>query len=33
VGRAFAENRILPVAQAFQQATEWHLKRPKMAMG
>jgi aspartyl-tRNA(Asn)/glutamyl-tRNA(Gln) amidotransferase subunit A len=28
VGRAFDENRVLAVAQAYQQATDWHEKRP-----
>lgn len=31
VGRAFEENRILAVAEAFQQATNWHTKRPATA--
>ena len=28
VGRAFDEAAILAAGHAFQQATEWHLKRP-----
>jgi aspartyl-tRNA(Asn)/glutamyl-tRNA(Gln) amidotransferase subunit A len=30
VGRAFEENRLLAIAQAYQAATDWHLKHPDL---
>ena len=30
-GRAYSENRLLAVALAFQEATEWHRARPKLS--
>ncbi len=30
VGDLFADDKILSVAQAFQSATDWHLRRPPM---
>jgi aspartyl-tRNA(Asn)/glutamyl-tRNA(Gln) amidotransferase subunit A len=33
VGRAFAENRILAVARAYQARTDWHARLPPLAAG
>lgn len=30
VGRVFGESTMLAAAHAFQQATEWHLARPRL---
>ena len=32
-GAAFAESAILAAGHAFQQATDWHLKRPPLQAG
>jgi aspartyl-tRNA(Asn)/glutamyl-tRNA(Gln) amidotransferase subunit A len=29
-GPAFAESRVLALAQAYEQATEWHKRRPPL---
>ena len=33
IGPAFAEQRLLGAGMAFQQATDWHLRRPRLAEG
>jgi aspartyl-tRNA(Asn)/glutamyl-tRNA(Gln) amidotransferase subunit A len=33
IGRHFSEARLLNIAHRFQQATDWHLRRPPMASG
>jgi Asp-tRNA(Asn)/Glu-tRNA(Gln) amidotransferase A subunit family amidase len=33
IGDLFADDKILSVAHAYQRATHWHEKRPKIAIG